>query len=118
MVRRYHFDPPICTKISFLAPNSRILQHLQGIPVPIFSLAGSSGSAQSPVCPIASPEPAGPRPSHAVLSATSPHLEGFESFFTGTLSLSYPEVSGSPSILPSILANSRLVRWPSANNSQ
>ena len=98
------------TGISLLAPNSPILYTPQGIPVLILSLAGSRGSGRGPVCPIASPEPARPRPFHPVLSDTSPHLEDSGSFFTGAIRLSYPDGSGSSAIRPSILANRRRVR--------
>ena len=43
---------------------------------------------------------------------------GYRNHFLGCRRLGYPEGSDSPSIRPSMLANSRRVRWLSANNNQ
>ena len=43
---------------------------------------------------------------------------GYRNHFLGCRRLGYPEGSDSPSIRPSMLANSRRLRWLSANNNQ
>ena len=104
----------ILTGISFLP-----LRQLQVYsPLPQSSTSDSPRwSPRLPATLFGSPKPSARLPEPA-FSDTSPFLGNNRCRFLVCHSLSYPDGSGSPSIRPSILANSRRVRWLSAKNNQ
>ena len=107
----------VSTGISFLAPNSHILYAAGWIPAHYFSFGGSKNSTQRPLCANSSPETADcGLPIRYCQTPLRPWWLQID--FPAATTLAIPTEATAPFIRPSMLANSRRVRWLSARSNQ